>query len=74
MSQPSLIQLSAFDPQMAIPKDSPLAGLANKGAESAQGRSKTASAEGKKEEILRKFHASTDPKERMRLLDAAMKV
>ena len=73
MSKPSLIQLSAFDPQMAIPKDSPLAGLANKGAESA--RTKTASApEGKKQEILRKFFASTDPKERMRLLDAAMKV
>lgn len=71
----SLIQLSAYDPRILLPEDSPQAELAGKSAKSAQGRTKTASAaQTKKQEILAKFHASDDPKERMRLLDEALKV
>lgn len=71
----SLIQLSAYDPRILLPEEAPQARFVQKGADSAKGRSKTAGSLGqKKQEILVKFHASEDPKERMRLLDEAMKV
>lgn len=73
----SLIQLSAYDPRTLPPAGTPQGEMADRadGTKGAQARTKTASAaDRKKQEILAKFHASDDPKERMRLLDEALKV
>lgn len=68
-TEPSLIQLSAYDPEQAISDDSPLADLAK-----GKPRQKRASAPAdKKAELMAKFEASDDPKERQRLLDKMLK-
>lgn len=67
-NDPSLIQLSAYDPAAALPEDSPLAKLGGV----RKPRQKTAGSS-KRAELMAKFEASEDPKERKRLLDRLLK-
>lgn len=62
-TEPSLAQLSAYDPRMAIPDDSPLSGLAKRAATAPPDQ------ENPNREKAKEFRATRDPEKRKKLLD-----